>query len=147
MGLTIGKLAKAARVPTSTIRYYERIGLLRADARTDGNYRVYGEAALERLRFIRAAHDCGFTLEDVASLLNLRRENDRPCEDVQELIERRLGDVRRRLADLKHAEHVLSENLAKCRESAGGDHCHVIDKLNTVAGEAVEASVDCRNPN
>jgi DNA-binding transcriptional MerR regulator len=52
---TISQLARAAGVPTSAVRYYERIGLLQPHGRTGGNYRLYGKEALERLRFIRAA--------------------------------------------------------------------------------------------
>ena len=56
---TIGQLAKEGGVPTSTVRYYERIGLLHPNDRTGGNYRVYSDTALERLRFIRAAQATG----------------------------------------------------------------------------------------
>ena len=52
---TIGRLAAAAGVPASTVRYYEREGILTPDERTAGNYRQYGERALERLRFSRPA--------------------------------------------------------------------------------------------
>ncbi|HEX9867840.1 MAG TPA: MerR family transcriptional regulator [Candidatus Tectomicrobia bacterium] len=69
---SIGQLARAAGVPTSTVRYYERIGLLHSDARTAGNYRRYGQETLEYLRFIRAAQRTGFTLEDITALLQLR---------------------------------------------------------------------------
>ena len=53
--LTIGQLAHATGVPTSTVRYYERVGLFKPDARTRSNYRSYSARAVERLRFIRAA--------------------------------------------------------------------------------------------
>ncbi len=69
---TIGKLAKAAEVPVSTVRYYEKRGLLTPDQRTPSSYRLYGEESLQRLRFIRAAQTSGFTLEDIAMLLDLR---------------------------------------------------------------------------
>src|SRR5215813_5732090 len=88
---TIGQLARAAGVPTSTVRYYERIGLLHPDARTAGNYRLYGEDALECLRFIRAAQRTGFTLEDITALLQLRDVTPELCQEVQVLIEARLS--------------------------------------------------------
>ena len=65
---TIGQLAKEANVPTSTVRYYERVGHLQPDGRSSGNYRVYSPAALKRLRFIRAAQATGFTLDDITTL-------------------------------------------------------------------------------
>lgn len=67
-GHTIGRLAGVAGVPVSTVRYYERAGLLRPEARTGGNYRFYGPASLARLRFIRAAQATGFGLKDIQEL-------------------------------------------------------------------------------
>jgi len=65
MQYTIGALARAAEVPTTTVRYYERTGLLPPEGRSGGNYRSYSVRSLERLRFIRAAQANGFTLDDV----------------------------------------------------------------------------------
>lgn len=77
MTYTIGQLARAVGVPTSTVRYYERIGLLQPDGRTAGNYRLYGKEALECLRFIRAAQATGFTLEDITHLTPAPRSHAR----------------------------------------------------------------------
>ena len=68
---TIGQLARAAALPTSTVRYYERQGLLQPARRAENNYRVYRHDMLQRLRFIRAAQATGFTLDDVRTLLAL----------------------------------------------------------------------------
>ena len=68
---TIGQLARAATVPTSTVRFYERRGLLKPDARTSSNYRMYSARAAERLKFIRAAQATGFSLKDVREMLAL----------------------------------------------------------------------------
>ena len=80
---TIGLLARTADVPTSTVRDYERSRLLHPDALTDGNDRVYEPAALERLRFIRAAQAIGLTFEDIATLLDFRDGRTAPCREVQ----------------------------------------------------------------
>ena len=69
--LTIGELAEAAGVPTSTVRYYERAKLLKPSARSPSNYRLYSARELERLRFIRAAQATGFTLDEAAPMLLL----------------------------------------------------------------------------
>jgi DNA-binding transcriptional MerR regulator len=79
---TIGQIAHAAGVPPSTVRYYERIGLLSPEGRTAGNYRLYGPEALARLRFIRAAQGTGFTLEHITALLKLRDSTPSVCQDV-----------------------------------------------------------------
>src|ERR1044072_747583 len=67
---SIGQLAKAARVPTSTLRYYEREGLLKPDARSGANYRMYTQRSLERLEFICSAQAVGLSLNDVEKMLD-----------------------------------------------------------------------------
>ena len=95
--ITIGQLAQAADVPTSTIRYYEREGLLEPEGRTEGNYRFYGPHSLERLRFVKAAQALGFTLMDISMLLGFRDGKDDPCEEVQHIIEGRLDDLEKKI--------------------------------------------------
>jgi DNA-binding transcriptional MerR regulator len=118
-------------VPTSTIRYYERLGLLRATGRLRSNYRAYDEASLERLRFIRIAKQTGFTLEDVSALLELRGRRNKPCGEVQNMLERRLWDVEQRLEELQRMRAVLEESLAGCRASQREGRCEVMDRLTT----------------
>jgi len=130
---TIGQLAQAAAVPTSTVRYYERIGLLQPEGRSSGNYRVYSAAALKRLRFIRAAQATGFTLDDVTALLNLRDGTTAPCTEVQTLIEDRLADTEQRLTDLHQVQRVLKSSLTLCRRSDRRGRCRVIDKISAAA--------------
>ena len=110
---TIGQLASAVGIPTSTVRYYERKGLLRPTGRTDGNYRYYGKDARERLQFIRAAQASGFTLEDVSAILDLNDGATSPCKEVQDLIEQRLAETEQRLAGLRR---VRTEDRAPKRE-------------------------------
>jgi DNA-binding transcriptional MerR regulator len=67
--LTIGKLAKQARVTTDTIRFYERVGLIAAASKTTSGYRLYTDEAVKRLAFIRHAQRCGFSLPEIRELL------------------------------------------------------------------------------
>lgn len=126
---TISQLAKSAGVPTSTVRYYERAGLLRPTSRSGGNYRLYDDDALDRLRFIRAAQATGFTLDDVAALLEQDLDTPDSCAQVRNLIERRLADVEQRMADLRLVEQVLTLALAKCRETDLDGPCQILDQL------------------
>ncbi len=130
---TIGELARVSGVPTSTVRYYERIGLVHPDGRSEGNYRLYGAETVERLRFIRAAQATGFTLEDVTALLNLRDGATACCQEVQVLIEQRLADVKQRMQDLRHVQGVLQSSLEKCRRTQQSGHCEVLDRLKAVS--------------
>lgn len=127
----IGGLAKAADVPTSTVRFYERRGLLRPDGRSRANYRVYGEASLDRVRFIRTAHDAGFTLADIGRLLVELDGGSDTCTHVQTLIAGRLEKVAEQIRRLDHARGVLTDWLAACRRAARSGRCVVLEGLAT----------------
>jgi len=143
-GYTIGKLALAAGVPVTTLRYYERKGLLRPATRLgSGGYRLYGERELERLRFVRAAQGAGFSLRDIAALLSFRDGLTSPCKEVQTLIEERLSSVRERLEELKRVERVLRSSLAACQRFERTGRCKVIDTLST--GKARVGSSNARS--
>jgi MerR family mercuric resistance operon transcriptional regulator len=126
--MTIGELAKAADVPISTVRYYERAGILTPRRRSASNYRLYSEEDAQRLRFIRAAQATGFTLEDVKGLLQ-----PAPCGRVQGLIEHRLEVVEARMRELRHVRGVLRRSLEECREHERTGRCRVVDDLSAQA--------------
>ena len=130
---SIGQLAKAAGVPTSTVRFYERSGLIAPDYRTGGNYRGYGPGALERLRFIRAAQATGLSLQDIAELFGMSDLAKPPCDDVMALMRRRLTELRARIAELQHVERVLTGTLDQCCKGKDPDLCAEIHRLSRVA--------------
>lgn len=130
---TIGEMAKAVDVATSTVRYYERSGLLKPASRTEGNYRVYGCEEIERLRFIRAAQSAGFTLADIKTLILLRAGETAPCKEVQFLIEHRLSELRERLKELRHVEAHLKTALEACKGTEKEGSCEVLDELSTTS--------------
>ncbi len=84
--LTIGRLARAVAMESKTLRYYDRVGLLRPAARTPSGYRLYDEAAPGRLRFILRAKGLGITLADIRRILAVRDEGSMPCRHVQDLV-------------------------------------------------------------
>jgi DNA-binding transcriptional MerR regulator len=133
---SIGELAEAVGVPTSTLRYYERQGILKPTGRTGANYRVYDESSLERLRFIRAAQASGFTLDDIQMLLSLRDGETAPCAEVQDLVEARLDGVEERLRDLRGVRAVLRDSLRLCKEREASGECHVLETLERSAQSA-----------
>ena len=126
---TISQLARAADVPTTTVRYYERIGLVEPEDRSAGNYRLYSNESLGKLKFIRAAQAIGFTLDDVKSLLTGNNNASPACGDVQTLMEDRLVDIENRLKDLRHVKRVLTSALEQCRQSEKRGECYVLQTL------------------
>ena len=139
---TIGELARAVGVPTSTIRYYERAGLLRPDARTYSNYRQYTAKTLDRLRFIRSAQATGFSLEDIRQLLSLTHADEPPCAEVVTLTKKRLGEIRQRVKELRHVERVLAKSLDDCCKGTGPDMCDEIVRLSGGSVPKCDAKCD-----
>ncbi len=127
--LAIGALSKRTGCNIETIRYYERIGLLPAPPRTEGGHRVYDEAHLKRLTFVRRSRELGFTLDDVRGLLQLVDGGHYTCAEVRELTLQHLDEIRSKVADLRRLERVLKEMAAQC---TGDDvpECPVIDALS-----------------
>jgi len=134
---TIGQLAHAAGVPTTTLRYYERAGLVRPTTRGGNAYRLYAAQTLDVIRFIRAAQAAGFTLDDVRTLLALHAGDLALCKDVQPLIAKRLAEVSQRLKELRHIQRLLQSFLATCHAQDQDALCHVVDTLSGAASEGI----------
>jgi Cu(I)-responsive transcriptional regulator len=126
--LTIGDLARATGTKVETIRYYERVGLLPAPARTGGNYRAYAARHLGRLSFIRRARDLGFTIKQVRDLLGLSDQRDRPCEAVDAIAREHLADVDRKIADLTALRQELDNLISQCGRGTVAE-CRIIEAL------------------
>jgi DNA-binding transcriptional MerR regulator len=98
--LQSGELALLAGVSTDTLRHYERMKLLAVPRRSNGNYRLYAPATLDRVRMIRRALAVGFTLQELAKILKVRDDGGAPCRQVKGLLENKLADLEDRIADL-----------------------------------------------
>jgi MerR family mercuric resistance operon transcriptional regulator len=122
--LTIGDVADAAGVGVETIRYYERRGLVPQPGRSAGAYRRYGAGHVDRIRFIKRAQALGFSLEEVATLLELEDGTDR--RSIRRIAAERLDETRRRIADLQRIERVLTHLLHDCEKHAKAPHCPII---------------------
>lgn len=126
--LTIGHVARAAGVPATTLRYYERERILTPTVRNRAGYRLYGVQAVERLEFIRSAQAVGFTLEDIRTLLQLDPDDKKSCQgDVQRLLQKRLAEVDEKMKELKRVRAALGRSLDQCRRSTG--ECPVLKEL------------------
>jgi len=125
---SIGALAKATGTKVETVRWYERVGLLPAPARTSGNYRTYGAAHLGRLSFIRRARDLGFSLDQIRALLDIAEQQDRSCEAVDVIAREHLDEVDRKIADLQALRRELDFLIGQCRRGKVAE-CRIIEAL------------------
>ena len=121
-GLTIARLGAAAGVGVETVRFYQRKGLMAVPA-ASGAVRQFGDADVQRLRFIRAAQRAGFSLKEIAELLALDASDDRTR--VQALARVRLAALDAELADLAAAHALLSGLLDECTSGSAGP-CPII---------------------
>ncbi len=104
---TIGQLARRVGMPTSTLRYYEKLGLLSPAQRTDAGYRLYDSDAEQTLTFIHRAQRIGFSLSDIGHFLTGTRDGKLVDKTVAEIAEQRYMDIERQLTDLKILQHEL----------------------------------------
>jgi DNA-binding transcriptional MerR regulator len=128
--LHISELAERSGVPTSTLRYYERIGLVRPAGRADNGYRLYDDAALERLAFIERAKRLGMRLEEVAALVEAWLAGE--CRPVQDQLR---GFVAVRLAEL--GDHIAEDVAFE------GQLERTLDRLEQIAPRAGACGPDC----
>jgi MerR family copper efflux transcriptional regulator len=125
--MNIGQAAGLTGVPAKTIRYYESVGLLRP-ARSDGNYRVYGEREIQVLRFIQKARRLGFTVKEVESLLLLWQDKHRTSAQVRALAAAHVEEIDRKLEELKRIRETLQTLVRRCHGDDRPD-CPIIEEL------------------
>ena len=125
--VTIGVLAKEAGVNVETIRFYQRKRLIPEPKRPPGGVRRYGDAELNRVRFIKAAQRLGFSLDEIAELLKV--EDGTHCAEARQLAELRLRDVREKISDLQRIESDLSTLVRRCRSARGSVKCPLVASL------------------
>jgi len=129
--MLIGELADAVGLPSPTIRFYERKGLLPTPARGTNGYRVYTASTITRVAFIRTAQAAGLTLVEIASIVDLRDDGQVPCRHVATLLENKLADVRTLRSELAEVEAELGHLIerghdldpADCTDT---DICHIL---------------------
>lgn len=128
--LTIGRLATKCEVPVSTIRYWERAGLLAQVERTASNYRVYDTDTVARVRLIRMSQSLGFTVADIRTLLRLLDVRVQQCSSVRAVIERRLDALDVEMANLREHRRKLRSMRGLCEHPGVAERCRVLDRLN-----------------
>jgi len=130
--ITIGIAAKAAGVSVDTVRYYEHEGLLTQAQRTSSGYRTYGQAEVERLRFIRQAKSLGFTLEDIAELLRLQDGGGSRAK-VRAKARDRIEDLDRKIRELSAIRDALVALEHQCCGSGPVAGCPIIEGVQAVS--------------
>lgn len=112
--LTIGKLAAQTELSTNALRFYEREGLLSPSMKSDSGYRLYNDTAVARVRFIKHAQHCGFTLTEINELLTLRSLDSACCDDVRRLAVEKKLQLEAKIRAMKVMSKALDVLIADC---------------------------------
>ena len=123
--MRIGQLAAQAAVNVQTLRYYERRGLMSATRRRGSGYREYDADAVGRVRFIKHAQALGFTLDDIAKLLETTA-----CPEVQARAELALSRIDSKLVELERMRTILMELTAECRRQKQNGDCPILRRID-----------------
>ena len=123
----IGEAARLSGVSIEAIRYYEREGIVSKAGRSRSGRRVYTQADVAELRFIKRCRNLGFSVQDAIALRRLSTEQTGACDAVEGLGQQHLKDVRERIKELLQLEKALAELVSNC--AAGKRDCPMLDAL------------------
>ncbi|MEN5178290.1 Cu(I)-responsive transcriptional regulator [Comamonas testosteroni] len=137
--VSISKAAQLAGISARMARHYESLNLLPHVGRTDSGYRLYSEADVHTLRFIRRSRDLGFSMEEIETLLNLWNDKQRASSSVKEIAQKHIEVLSERIAAMQSMQRSLQQLVHSCH----GDHrpdCPILDNL---ADPATDGSSGC----
>lgn len=142
--MKIGELARATQTQVETIRYYEREGLLPQTARTDGNYRIYGQPHIERLSFVRHCRSLDMTLDEVRTLLRFKDAPTENCGEVNSLLDDHIGHVALRIRELRSLERQLKSLREQCRVTQDAGQCGILKELSVGSRHGADAGLSAK---
>lgn len=126
--MTTSQVAERAGVNLDTVRYYEKRGLLPPPPRTASGYRKYEAEHVTRIRFVRRAQDLGFTLGEIAELLDLRVQPG-AGSDVRARTTEKIREIDAKIQDLERIRAKLVELTRACDRHGSSDSCIVLHAL------------------
>lgn len=124
----IGEAARLAGVSAKMVRHYESLGLLSGVQRTDSGYRLYGQADVHRLRFIRRSRELGFSMAEIAELLGLWSKQERTSASVKRIAQHHVDDLSRRIIAMQAMQRSL-QHLLQCCSGDDRPECPILDDL------------------
>ena len=130
--MRIGEVAREAGVSTKAIRFYEETGVMPDPDRAENGYRVYGTESVGRLRFIKESQSAGLSLEEIATILELRDRGESTCHHTLALLKTHLADVERQIGELHRTQDRLARMIAKS-ESLDPAHCVDPNRCQTIS--------------
>jgi len=125
---TIGEAADAAGVTTRAVRLYESKGLVPAAERTSAGYRVFTDAHVGALEFVRRGRSLGLSLEAIAEIIEISDSGQPCCDRTKSLLAQRLDQIDAAIADLQQLRESVARAQAVRADQATGSRCVVIEQ-------------------
>lgn len=135
--MTANVLAKQSDVSLFTVRHYTRIGLLKPSRNRQNGYKIYEPSDAARLRFIQAAKNLGFSLAEIADVLDEAVRGNSPCPMVREIIVHRIEENQRKIKEMQRLQHKMEsavKDWSKMKNSMpdGNSVCHLIESVGNI---------------
>lgn len=137
--VSIGEAARLSGISARMVRHYEGLGLLGQVARTDSGYRQYSATDVHTLRFIKRARDMGFSMEQVAELVDLWHNRRRASASVKRVAQAHLEELAQRIAAMQAMQRTLA-HLVHCCHGDQRPDCPILDDLAGIDTEPVAVS-------
>ena len=130
MKYLISEFAEKSGVNKETIRYYEGKKLLEEPIRTDSGYRLYSDADIKRVKFIKQMQNLGFSLNEIYKLLGVVDQDSVRCQNMFDFVSQKQIEVQKQIADLKQIESMLGDLKERCPNEKEMDACPIIETLS-----------------
>ncbi len=133
--VTIGEAARFSGVSAKMVRHYESLGLLARVTRTDSGYRLYNEADVRTLQFIKRGRDLGFSMAEIAELVGLWNNRRRASASVKRIAQKHVSELAQRIDAMQSMQRTLSSLLDHCHGDERPD-CPILDDLAGITAVA-----------
>ena len=126
--VAIGVAARLSQVSAKMVRHYESLGLLSPVARTDSGYRQYSEVDVRTLQFIKRGRELGFSIAEIAELVDLWHDRKRASASVKRIAQKHVDELTQRIESMQAMQRSLASLLQHCRGDERPD-CPILDDL------------------
>lgn len=141
--ITATILARQNKVSLHTVRHYTRIGLLKPTRNQKNDYKVYQLSDEIRLRFICAVKECGFSLPEIAQILDMAEKENLSSPQVKEIIARRIAENREKIAEIKKVQKKMESTLREWDSiKTGVPDGNAVYRFIESVGEIIKPKVD-----
>jgi MerR family copper efflux transcriptional regulator len=126
--VTIGEASRLSGVSAKMLRHYESLGLLPRVGRSEGGYRLYAQAEVHTLRFIKRARELGFSMHEIAELAGLWQNRRRASASVKRIAQKHAAELAQRIEAMLSMQRTLNHLIHCCHGDERPD-CPILDDL------------------